>query len=70
MNKASDTQGVATVDMWVAGKRRRATATRLGDITNPATGEVAAQVAWAAGLLLLGRLVLSRATRKLVVQGG
>ena len=33
MNKASDTQGVATVDMWVAGKRQRATATRLGDIT-------------------------------------
>ena len=44
-------------------------------VTGQATGlravaEVAAQVAWAAGLLLLGRLVLSRATRKLVVQGG
>src|SRR6185503_11937734 len=44
MNKASDTQGVATVDMWVAGKRRRATATRLGDITNPATGVVSRRV--------------------------
>ena len=32
--------------------------------------EVAAQVAWTVGLLLLGRLVLSRATHKLVVQGG
>jgi len=37
-------------------------------VTGQATGlravaEVAAQVAWAAGLLLLGRLVLSRATR-------
>jgi ABC-2 type transport system permease protein len=44
-------------------------------VTGQATGlravaEVAAQVAWAAGLLLLGRLVLSRATHKLVVQGG
>ena len=44
-------------------------------VTGQATGlravaEVAVQVAWAAGLLLLGRLVLSRATRKLVVQGG
>jgi ABC-type uncharacterized transport system permease subunit len=35
-----------------------------------AVGEVVAQVAWAVGLLLLGRFVLSRATRKLVVQGG
>jgi ABC-2 type transport system permease protein len=44
-------------------------------VTGQATGlravaEVAVQVAWAAGLLLVGRLVLSRATRKLVVQGG
>ena len=35
-----------------------------------AVGLVAAQVAWAAGMLVLGRLVLARATRKLVVQGG
>ena len=35
-----------------------------------ALGLVAAQVAWAAGLLLAGRVVLARATRKLVVQGG
>ena len=35
-----------------------------------AAGLVLAQVAWAAGVLLLGRLVQARATRKLVVQGG
>jgi viologen exporter family transport system permease protein len=32
--------------------------------------QVAEQLAWAIALLLLGRLVLARATRKLVVQGG
>lgn len=35
-----------------------------------ALGLVGMQVAWAAGLLLAGRLVLARATAKLVVQGG
>jgi ABC-2 type transport system permease protein len=35
-----------------------------------AVAEVAVQVAWAAALLLAGRLVLRRAVRKLVVQGG
>lgn len=35
-----------------------------------ALGRVAAQLAWAAVLLALGRLALARATRKLVVQGG
>src|SRR5512132_33201 len=40
MNKPVDAQKIATVDLWVAGKRQRATATRLGDITNPATGAV------------------------------
>jgi ABC-2 type transport system permease protein len=35
-----------------------------------AVGLVLAQVAWAAGVLLLGRVVLVRATRKLVLQGG
>jgi ABC-2 type transport system permease protein len=44
-------------------------------VTGQATGahavrEVAAQLGWAVGLLLAGRLVLSRATRRLVVQGG
>jgi len=35
-----------------------------------ALGLVAAQVAWAGGMLVAGRVVLARATRKLVVQGG
>jgi ABC-2 type transport system permease protein len=35
-----------------------------------AARQVAEQIAWTAALLLLGRLVLARATRKLVVQGG
>lgn len=35
-----------------------------------AVGTVAAQLAWSATLIALGRLVLRRATRKLVVQGG
>ena len=44
MNKPADGQGVATVDLWVGGKRQRASAARLGDITNPATGLVARRV--------------------------
>lgn len=44
-------------------------------VTGQATGltavaHVLGQLAWAAGLLLAGRWVLGRATRKLVVQGG
>ena len=35
-----------------------------------AAGLVAAQLGWALGLLALGRVVLGRATRRLVVQGG
>lgn len=35
-----------------------------------AAGLVAAQAGWAVGVLLLGRVVLVRATRKLVLQGG
>ena len=35
-----------------------------------AAREVGAQLAWAVSMLLLGRVVLSRATRRLVVQGG
>lgn len=35
-----------------------------------AAGIIAVQLAWAAGLAALGRLVLARAVRKLVVQGG
>ena len=35
-----------------------------------AVGEVVAQLGWAVALLLAGRVVLARATRRLVVQGG
>ncbi len=35
-----------------------------------AVGLVAAQLGWAVALLVLGRVILARATRKLVVQGG
>ena len=35
-----------------------------------AVGLVLAQVGWAVGMLVLGRVVLVRATRKLVLQGG
>jgi malonate-semialdehyde dehydrogenase (acetylating)/methylmalonate-semialdehyde dehydrogenase len=33
-----------TVDLWIAGKRQRAAATRRGDVTNPATGKVVRKV--------------------------
>ena len=44
MNKPVDTKNVATVELWVAGRRQRATTTRLGDVTNPATGVVTRRV--------------------------
>ncbi len=49
--------------------------TPINLVAGQATGwsvasEVAVQLAWAAALLLAGRLVLARATRRLVVQGG
>jgi malonate-semialdehyde dehydrogenase (acetylating)/methylmalonate-semialdehyde dehydrogenase len=44
MSKAADGQGGATVDLWVAGKRQRATSARSGEITNPATGAVTRKV--------------------------
>jgi len=44
MNKPAGPQGVATVDLWIAGKLQRATARRLGDVTNPATGTVTRRV--------------------------
>ena len=33
-------------------------------------GVLARQLAWTAGLIILGRIVIRRATRRLVVQGG
>jgi malonate-semialdehyde dehydrogenase (acetylating)/methylmalonate-semialdehyde dehydrogenase len=44
MNKPVDAKNVATVDLWVAGRRQRAATTRLGDVTNPATGVVTRKV--------------------------
>jgi len=44
MNKQVDAKNVATVDLWVAGRRQRATTTRFGDVTNPATGVVTRKV--------------------------
>jgi malonate-semialdehyde dehydrogenase (acetylating)/methylmalonate-semialdehyde dehydrogenase len=42
MNKPDE--GVASVDLWIAGKRQRASAARHADVTNPATGKVARRV--------------------------
>jgi len=44
MNKPADV--VAQVPMWINGKPQAATSQRRGDITNPATGAVTAQVAY------------------------
>jgi malonate-semialdehyde dehydrogenase (acetylating)/methylmalonate-semialdehyde dehydrogenase len=44
MNKPVDTKNVATVDLWVSGMRQRATTTRFGNVTNPATGSVTRRV--------------------------
>ncbi len=44
MNKSVEAGGVASVDLWIAGKRQRASATRSGNVTNPATGAVTRRV--------------------------
>jgi malonate-semialdehyde dehydrogenase (acetylating)/methylmalonate-semialdehyde dehydrogenase len=44
MNKPMDAKNVATVDLWVAGRRQRAATTRFGDVTNPAAGIVTRKV--------------------------
>ena len=44
MNKPADV--AAQVPMWINGKPQAATSQRRGDITNPATGAVTAQVAY------------------------
>jgi len=44
MNKPVESRDAANVDVWIGGRRQRATATRLGDITNPATGAVTRRV--------------------------
>ncbi len=44
MNKPVEAKAAASIEMWVDGKRRRATATRFGEISNPATGVVTGRV--------------------------
>ena len=44
MNKPSEPQRLASVDLWIAGRRQRATTTRFGDVTNPAAGIVTRKV--------------------------
>jgi malonate-semialdehyde dehydrogenase (acetylating)/methylmalonate-semialdehyde dehydrogenase len=44
MNKPAETGGMASVDLWIGGRRQRASATRHGNVTDPATGAVARRV--------------------------
>ena len=40
MNEPAVAGNMASVDLWIGGRRQRASATRLGNVTNPATGTV------------------------------
>ena len=44
MNQPVEGKSVASIEMWVDGKRRRATGSRFGDVTNPAAGAVTRRV--------------------------
>jgi malonate-semialdehyde dehydrogenase (acetylating) / methylmalonate-semialdehyde dehydrogenase len=44
MSKTDSEANLAQVDLWIAGKRQRASAARHGDVMNPATGKVARRV--------------------------
>ncbi|KPK19591.1 MAG: methylmalonate-semialdehyde dehydrogenase [Betaproteobacteria bacterium SG8_41] len=44
MSKPVEARGAGTVELWIEGKRKGATATRYGDVTNPATGAVTRRV--------------------------
>src|SRR5215813_4659433 len=44
MNKPDDARGVASVDLWIGGKRQPAASTRYGEVTNPALGRVTRRV--------------------------
>jgi len=44
MNKSVEARSAATVELWIGGRRERASATRYGDVTNPATGNVTRRV--------------------------
>ncbi|HUF81562.1 MAG TPA: aldehyde dehydrogenase family protein, partial [Burkholderiales bacterium] len=44
MNKPAEAGSMASVDLWIGGKRQRASATRHGNVTDPATGAVTRRV--------------------------
>src|SRR6185295_16397737 len=44
MNKAEDARSVASVDLWIGGRRQPAAGKRFGDVTNPALGTVIRRV--------------------------
>ncbi|MDH3288733.1 MAG: CoA-acylating methylmalonate-semialdehyde dehydrogenase [Betaproteobacteria bacterium] len=44
MNKPVETQGAGRVELWIGGRRERATTARFGDVTNPASGAVTRRV--------------------------
>jgi len=44
MNKPEDARAVASVDLWIGGKRQPAAGKRYGEVTNPALGTVVRRV--------------------------
>jgi malonate-semialdehyde dehydrogenase (acetylating) / methylmalonate-semialdehyde dehydrogenase len=44
MNKPVEARGVASVDLWISGKRQPAAGTRHGDVSNPALGQIVRRV--------------------------
>ncbi len=44
MNKPAEAGSMASVDLWIGGKRQHASATRHGNVTDPATGAVTRRV--------------------------
>jgi malonate-semialdehyde dehydrogenase (acetylating)/methylmalonate-semialdehyde dehydrogenase len=44
MNKPVEAGGVASLDLWIGGRHQRASASRHGNVTNPATGAVIRRV--------------------------
>ena len=44
MNKPVDVKTQDTVPLWINGRTQKASSTRSGDVTNPATGVVVRQV--------------------------
>src|SRR4051812_37766773 len=44
MNKPTDMKPAETMSLWINGARQAAQSTRVGDVTNPATGEIVRRV--------------------------